>query len=155
MVVVGGAGTLSDGRFRGNAPSRARFTTKTTHKITAPFNKENSFAKLDCNSEGLAPIGFVEGHPNPIGRSFRGNATNRTRFTAKTTIEITAQFNTENSFSKLDCNSEGFAPIGFGGGGRTLSGGRFLGNSPNRARISEKKTLEITAQFNNGIRWVN
>ena len=39
--------------------------------------------------------------------------------------EITSRFNKENLFAKLDCNFEGFAPIGFGRGDRTLSAGRY------------------------------
>ena len=70
------------------------------------------------------------------GGSFRGNATNRARFTAKTTREITAQFGKSNSFGKLDYNSERFAPIGLGGGG---GGG----------------ALKITVRFNKEIPCLN
>ena len=58
--MCGGVGpqTLSKGRFRSNAPRRTRFTAQTTLEITSQFKKENPVAKLDCNAEGFAPIGF-------------------------------------------------------------------------------------------------
>ena len=94
-------------------PPIGRFAAKTTIEITAQLNKEYSF-KLDCNSECSAPIGFVcvGGQTLSDGR-FRGNAPDGKRFTVKLAPTITAQLNKEYSFVKLDCNSEGFAPIGF------------------------------------------
>ena len=77
----------------------------------------NPFVKLDCNEEGFAPIGFSAGgcgaqslpggrFLGSVGGIYREND-NRNYIPIKL----------RKPFVKLDCNSAGFAPLGFCAGG--------------------------------------
>ena len=82
------------GLFCGNAENWDLFTAKTTPEIAARFKKGNPFAKLDCNSGRLAPIGFgAPKRPIPMrGVVFAANLQYAAIYSEKT-LEITVRFN--------------------------------------------------------------
>ena len=113
------------GRYRGNKVGCAFSLPPHTVKIAFRFNKGNPFSELGspCPFSPSASLQFRRvrrdrvsgGGPCPIGWPFSRKRDNMAIFTEKMALRITCEFKKANPVAKLDCNSEGFAPIGFGG----------------------------------------